>query len=60
MINDKQFDEILERINAVSPKDADLIRRYVEGLRKEIDDLDIEASVSYGGKKHRRKFDDES
>lgn len=59
MINDKQFDEILERIRVTYPLDADQIRRYVEGLRKEIDDLDMEASVSYGGKKHRKKFDDE-
>lgn len=59
MINDKQFDEILARIGVTYPQDADQIRRYVDGLRREIDDLDIEASVSYGGKKHRRKFDDE-
>ena len=59
MITDKQFDQILERIAASYPSDVDDIKRYVNGLRKEIDNLELEVDASYGSKKHRRKFDDD-
>lgn len=59
MITDKQFDQILERIAASYPSEVDDIKRYVNGLRKEIDNLELEVDASYGSKKHRKKFDDD-
>lgn len=59
MITDKQFDSILERIAVSHPSEVDDIKRYVNGLRKEIDNLELEVDASYGSKKHRKKFDDD-
>lgn len=65
MITDKQFDDIMSMIRRDYPNvrlcasDVDNMEKYVRGLRKEIDDLELEVDASYGGKKHRKHFDDE-